>query len=46
MHEEDANMLEMIIGLVLFLGTHSIRIFAEDWRNPVWHHPDGAVAEW
>lgn len=26
-------MLTMIIGLVLFLGPHSIRIFAEDWRN-------------
>ncbi|WP_207146417.1 NnrU family protein [Ectothiorhodospira mobilis] len=22
----------MILGLVLFLGTHSLRIFAEDWR--------------
>ena len=26
-------MLIMIIGLLLFLGTHSVRIFAEDWRN-------------
>lgn len=26
-------MLTMVIGLLLFLGTHSIRIFADDWRN-------------
>ena len=26
-------MTVMIIGLLLFLGTHSVRIFAEDWRN-------------
>jgi len=26
-------MLIMIIGLVLFLGAHSVRIYAEDWRN-------------
>ena len=26
-------MLTMIIGLLLFLGTHSVRVFAEDWRN-------------
>ncbi len=26
-------MLVMIIGLVLFLGIHSVRIFAEDWRT-------------
>ncbi|WP_455209105.1 NnrU family protein [Kaarinaea lacus] len=26
-------MLAMIAGLLLFLGTHSVRIFAEDWRN-------------
>lgn len=25
-------MLTMIAGLVLFLGMHSVRIFAEDWR--------------
>lgn len=23
----------MITGLLLFLGTHSVRIFADDWRN-------------
>lgn len=23
----------MILGLVLFLGTHSVRIFADDWRT-------------
>ncbi|MEJ2181115.1 MAG: NnrU family protein [Gammaproteobacteria bacterium] len=23
----------MIVGLLLFLGAHSVRIFAEDWRN-------------
>jgi uncharacterized membrane protein len=26
-------MLTMIVGLVLFLGTHSIRLVAEDWRH-------------
>ena len=26
-------MVVMIIGLVLFLGMHSIRIFADDWRT-------------
>lgn len=26
-------MLIMLAGLVLFLGVHSVRIFAEDWRN-------------
>lgn len=26
-------MLTMIVGLVLFLGTHSVRIFADDWRT-------------
>jgi len=26
-------MLTMIVGLLLFLGTHSIRVFAENWRN-------------
>ncbi len=25
-------MFVMIAGLVIFLGTHSVRIFAEDWR--------------
>ena len=26
-------MTLLILGLVLFLGTHSIRIFAEGWRT-------------
>lgn len=26
-------MFTMILGLILFLGPHSIRIFANDWRN-------------
>jgi len=26
-------MLWLILGLVLFLGAHSVRVFAEDWRN-------------
>lgn len=26
-------MLYLILGLVVFLGTHSIRIFADDWRT-------------
>jgi len=26
-------MLVLIIGLVVFLGAHSVRIFAEDWRQ-------------
>jgi uncharacterized membrane protein len=26
-------MTILILGLILFLGLHSIRIFAEDWRN-------------
>ncbi len=26
-------MAILIIGLVLFLGTHSLRVFAEDWRT-------------
>ncbi|MBN3763782.1 NnrU family protein [Burkholderia sp. Ac-20365] len=26
-------MLILILGLVLFLGGHSVRIFAEDWRS-------------
>lgn len=26
-------MLFMLIGLILFLGTHSVRIYANDWRN-------------
>lgn len=26
-------MVILIIGLLMFLGTHSVRIFAEDWRN-------------
>ncbi len=26
-------MLVLIVGLILFLGVHSMRIFANDWRN-------------
>ena len=26
-------MMNLIAGLVLFLGVHSIRVFANDWRN-------------
>lgn len=26
-------MLVMIVGLVMFLGAHSVRIFADDWRT-------------
>ena len=26
-------MLYLLLGLVVFLGAHSVRIFAEDWRN-------------
>lgn len=26
-------MQQLILGLAIFLGVHSIRIFAEDWRN-------------
>jgi uncharacterized membrane protein len=26
-------MLELILGLAIFLGVHSVRIFAEDWRT-------------
>lgn len=28
-------MVLLLIGLVLFLGLHSLRIFAEDWRSQV-----------
>jgi uncharacterized membrane protein len=26
-------MTALTVGLLIFLGTHSVRIFAEDWRN-------------
>jgi uncharacterized membrane protein len=26
-------MLVLVLGLILFLGAHSVRIFAEDWRH-------------
>jgi uncharacterized membrane protein len=26
-------MLVLVLGLIVFLGLHSIRIFADDWRN-------------
>ena len=27
------GLLTLILGLMIFLGTHSVRIVAEDWRN-------------
>ena len=30
-----AGMTILLVGLVLFLGVHSVRIFAEDWRGRV-----------
>jgi uncharacterized membrane protein len=30
-----APMITLLIGLVLFLGTHSVRIVADDWRTGV-----------
>ncbi|MDO9235392.1 MAG: NnrU family protein [Aquabacterium sp.] len=26
-------MLELVLGLLIFLGVHSVRIFADDWRS-------------
>ena len=26
-------MVVLVLGLVLFLGTHSVRVFADDWRS-------------
>ena len=26
-------MLILILGLLIFLGVHSLRIFADDWRS-------------
>ena len=26
-------MLYLVVGLVLFLGIHSVRIYADDWRT-------------
>ncbi len=26
-------MIELVLGLLLFLGVHSVRIFADDWRS-------------
>ena len=26
-------MTQLILGLILFLGAHSVRIFADDWRT-------------
>jgi uncharacterized membrane protein len=31
--KEPAAMIVLVIGLVLFLGAHSTRIVADDWRN-------------
>jgi uncharacterized membrane protein len=35
LHErtEAISMLTLVAGLVLFLGAHSVRVFAEDWRS-------------
>jgi uncharacterized membrane protein len=30
---KECGMLVLILGLFLFLGVHSVRIFAEDWRG-------------
>jgi uncharacterized membrane protein len=32
-HDKDAAMTMLIIGLVIFLGVHAIRIVAEGWRQ-------------
>ena len=29
------SMTVLILGLVLFLGLHSVRVFADDWRASV-----------
>ena len=29
---KDATVSALILGLVIFLGLHSVRVFAEDWR--------------
>jgi uncharacterized membrane protein len=26
-------MTQLILGLILFLGAHSVRVFADDWRT-------------
>jgi uncharacterized membrane protein len=34
------GMIILLIGLVLFLGIHSVRIVADDWRGRVvWPSP-------
>src|SRR5688572_30710598 len=30
--EWGAKMVVLILGLVIFLGSHAVRLFAEDWR--------------
>lgn len=35
-------MTVLLLGLFLFLGVHSVRIFAEDWRS-AWIHQHGAL---
>jgi hypothetical protein len=32
-HTGGADMAYLILGLVLFLGVHSVRIVADDWRT-------------
>src|SRR6185295_19937683 len=29
----ESRMLVLILGLIIFLGAHSVRIFADDWRR-------------
>src|SRR5690554_8116202 len=30
--DREKHMLALILGLILFLGMHSVRLFAADWR--------------
>jgi len=32
-HPSGESMTQLILGLVMFLGVHSVRIFANDWRS-------------
>src|SRR5690606_41231269 len=31
--DREKHMLALILGLILFLGMHSVRLFAADWRD-------------
>jgi uncharacterized membrane protein len=33
LQERESNMTLLIVGLLVFLGAHSVRIVAEDWRT-------------